>query len=559
MTGAAPYGFNRGEDSMRKLTRRTMLTGAATVAATALAPFSGIDLGIAQELCRLRSRSDFLAEARQQLLTGPQRQVIVEQGIKLLQEFYSHLPIKQKLYNVDPVKKLQELHGEALQLNSDEPFHARMTAIFTELRDLHTRYRPPAPYGNAHAFLPFSIEACSESGQPRYIVTRVINSFTHPTFRPGVEVVGWNGVPIEQAIERAGVGGATASAQQGLGLARLTYRALQLEPIPDDESVTIRYRTGGQELDVQAFWQVVSMPGACAVCNEVQQIQEIRKVLFAPYDLCDDPIRAELHTTPGGDQYGYVRIFSFPTTIDQFVANFRTAVAQFTNTKGLIVDVRDNGGGSIRASERILQWVAPTPGPIEPSKLYFRASQMTLAFCKLPTSVKDLGPQGLTTWIPSVEQALQTGTPFSDAFEYTKKGDANDPTRVVFPRPVIVVTSGLTYSSAEFFTAGFQDHGGKVLGVDKTTGGGGANFRNLTELNKFFRTDNQPLPFAGLPNGADFQLAFRRAKRVGGGAGKEIEDAGIECNFAHAMTRNDLLNKNQDLKNHAANLLAQMK
>jgi hypothetical protein len=59
-------------------------------------------------------------------------------------------------------------------------------------------------------------------------------------------------------------------------------------------------------------------------------------------------------------------------------------------------------------------------------------------------------------------------------------------------------------------------------------------------------------------NGAGFQVAFRRNKRVGRGAGKEIEDAGVARNRAYAMTRNDVLHDNQDLKNHAARLLAQM-
>src|SRR5262249_20381088 len=253
-----------------------------------------------------------------------------------------------------------------------------------------------------------------ENNQRKYIASRVLDSFTNtnPTFRPGVEILRWNGNPIDQAIDGAGRDGATPSARNGLGLARLTYRALQNQPTPDEESVSIRYRAGAQELEVQASWQVVSLPGACGLCAEAQQIQNFGKFLFRPYDFCDNPIDGKLHTTPSGDKFGYIRIYQFPTTIVQFVADFKNAVAQFTNAKGLIVDVRDNWGGSIRASERSLQWIAPAPGPIAPSKLYFRATQSTLALCKLPTSVRDLGPQGLTTWIPSIEQALQTNATF---------------------------------------------------------------------------------------------------------------------------------------------------
>jgi hypothetical protein len=83
----------------------------------------------------------------------------------------------------------------------------------------------------------------------------------------------------------------------------------------------------------------------------------------------------------------------------------------------------------------------------------------------------------------------------------------------------------------------------------------------LFELNEYFKEDKEEPPFVELAekaNGAGFQVAFRRSKRVCRGAGKEIEDAGVKRNRAYAMTRNDVLNNNQDLKNRAARLLARM-
>jgi hypothetical protein len=46
--------------------------------------------------------------------------------------------------------------------------------------------------------------------------------------------------------------------------------------------------------------------------------------------------------------------------------------------------------------------------------------------------------------------------------------------------------------------------------------------------------------------------------RVGLGSGIEIEDRGVLRDRPYAMTRQDLLNHNQDLKREAARLLAQM-
>jgi C-terminal processing protease CtpA/Prc len=236
------------------------------------------------------------------------------------------------------------------------------------------------------------------------------------------------------------------------------------------------------------------------------------------------------------------------------------------DTKGLIVDIRDNGGGSTRAAERIIQFIAP-PGPdgsprkIERSRLYFVANPVTLKFCELTTpAANDLGPHGLEPWKTSIQQALQDGRTFSDAFHYTRDEDANEPTHVPFPGPVIVITSALSYSSAEFFAAGFQDHGGMILGVDETTGGGGAGYRSDADLYKYFAdggfTDDKN-PLKKLNRGG-FNVAFRRTVRAGLGAGAEIEDRGVLRDRPYAMTRQDLLNHNQDLKRAAAKLLAQM-
>ena len=97
-----------------------------------------------------------------------------------------------------------------------------------------------------------------------------------------------------------------------------------------------------------------------------------------------------------------------------------------------------------------------------------------------------------------------------------------------------------------------------ILGVDETTGGGGANVRQHSELSDYFTDAGQQTPFEALPNGAGFQVAFRRSKRVGFGTGREIEDRGIHRDLSYAMTRDDLLYSNRDLKREAARLLGQM-
>jgi C-terminal processing protease CtpA/Prc len=123
---------------------------------------------------------------------------------------------------------------------------------------------------------------------------------------------------------------------------------------------------------------------------------------------------------------------------------------------------------------------------------------------------------------------------------------------------VVVITDALCYSATEFFAAGFQDHGGIVLGIDKATGGGGANVRDHDELLEYLQATTDS-PLRRLPkNKVGMRAAFRRSTRVGRESGNEIEDFGVTPNYFHDMTRNDILNNNTDLKSHAIRLLREL-
>jgi C-terminal processing protease CtpA/Prc len=551
---------------MAELNRRSVLARAAATAAAAIVPASPTVAVSAFPPCPTRSLKNFLADAEAQALASQYWTPIVDQAIELLASFYVHLPLKRLMYGVDPIERLRRLRHALPQMKTDRSFHAEMMAIFESLHDLHTAYLLPEPYASAHASLPFKIRACVDGGRRKYIVSRVAHWFTHPTFRPGVDVVSCNGVPVEQAARKIGGQGSNPAAQLALGLAHLTYRPLRWQPPPDDDAMIVRYAVDGCEQDIAMNWQVTIQPDpGLATINpragiDIEQLQEFRRFLYAPYNFTDQFGVPELISTADGT-FGYIRIFSFERfdSDDLFVARFKALVAAFADTtKGLIIDVRDNGGGSTRACERILQFITPTGGRIEPSRVYFKSTPETLRFCKLGKPVGDLGPQGLVPWITSIERALQTGAPFSDSFEYTSIEACNEPDRRVYPNPVIVLTSALTYSAAEMFAAGFQDHGGMVLGVDETTGGGGAGVRHDFELRSYFLSANQQPSLADLPGQVGFRVAFRRSVRVGLGAGKHIEDAGVRRDIAYAMTRNDVLNNDEDMKKEAARVLAQM-
>jgi hypothetical protein len=130
----------------------------------------------------------------------------------------------------------------------------------------------------------------------------------------------------------------------------------------------------------------------------------------------------------------------------------------------------------------------------------------------------------------------------------------------IYAGPVLVITNALSYSAAEFFAACFQDHGGIILGVDDTTGGGGAGVRDHARLLGYFIAGKKEkeTSLRPIPRNAGFTVAYRRRAPLGAGVAQEIEDMGVRSNRMYAMTRNDILFNNQDLKREAARLLAQM-
>ena len=507
--------------------------------------------------------SKFLARAAK--LTARQRALIVQQALMILEGLYVNLPHKRAMYAVDPLRRLrllqQRLHTH---FDNDQLFHHEMTQIFSSLGDLHANYLLPEPFKDASAWLPFTVEFCfDEDGKHTFLATKVLKPwFKGTSFKEGVEILSWNGVPIGRAVEMAGAqspsGAGNIVARHALGLFSLTARPLLAMLPPDEEWVTVGYRTrsGGSEQEVRVSWVVSDVPetqelAPPGISVVTAGVQKIRRFLFAPNDTA--VFWDEALPVPPYGKIGYLRIYTFDVDdSDELVEKLIKAIKKLPQD-GLIIDIRENPGGRARAAEQLLQVVAPKL-PIEPERLYLVSTPLTLQLCRLQKDNPDLGPSGAAPWIKSIERSMQTGAPYSASFPYTDPDACNVEDRPRYPGPVIVITDGLTRSAAEVFAAGFQDHGGKILGVHATTSGAGSNARKHTQFAEYFRKAKRS-PFKRLPGGADFLVAFRRYLRVGPESGNDIEDFGVRSDYRHRMTRADLLNSNEDLIRHAVEIL----
>ena len=560
--------------------------------ASARAMSSGHGLGVIRTVPAFRQSIDAQAG-----LTTTQRRRLIEQATILIRDIYTHLPLKRAMHAVDPLQRLSLLAPRAAGFTNTE-FQAELLDIFKELRDLHTNYSLPAPFDLQVAFLGILVEQYFENGERKWMVSKVAEHLvTDATLVPGVEITHWNGMPIDAAVWRNAdkEAGSNLSARLARGLENLTLRFMRASFPPDEDWVTLTYVSGANSVETRLDWQVFDtfgeiLSGAAdpsglfedltvplrylvGVDERGEQLRRARKMLFnrdavseakrvAKYKgkvprstkrLAEaniiptsrpDEITARTVDTASGT-FGYVRLWTFhmeDDDINAFVNEFIRILRDEMPPEGLIIDVRGNGGGFVIASEFLLQLL--TPRHITPEPAQFIATPGTLDLAS--------GNSQFADWLPSLQQAVSTGAPYSAGIPLSPEDIVNNFGQIYFG-PIVLVTDAYCYSACDMFAAGFQDHEiGQILGVDEATGAGGANVVTHSML----RGDWNGGPLEPLPGGARMRISFRRTLRVGARNGEPVEDLGVIRDVAHDMTRNDLLNGNADLLDAAGAILA---
>jgi hypothetical protein len=543
-----------------------------------------------------------LASMRQKL-TGADRVLIVDQALIIIEQLYTHLHMKRVRHAIDPAQALRVLRDQAAGLG-DLRFHSEMLRIFKSLRDIHTAYTAPPPFAEQTAFLPFLLEPCTDAhGTTRYLVTRVLAHFDHPTFRPGVEITHWHGAPIARAIaiNAAREEGSNPESQAALGCLFMTVRWLGACLVPDEDWVILGYRHPSGEAEIRLPWSMLELndPGlrfaiqtvwlfekdtnggepqpphslnhATNIRTQVEQVT--RRHLFAtkqqkaparrraPDDLAShlpDLMTAERLADPkGGEPYGYLRLRAFEhDDVAEFKGEFRRLLGLLPR-RGLVIDIRGNPGGIVDCAEGILQFL--THRRITPLPFQFLGSEL-IARISHPPPMNEL-PFGAalerltirSQWGSGIQVARETGASYSGGAALTSAMEANEIGQTYFG-PVVLVVDAVTYSAGDIFAAGFQDHAiGPVLGTNGQTGGGGANVWPHDFLVRILPDVPEIKP---LPGGAKLRVAARRCVRTGSFEGLPIEELGVRADELHRITEADVLEDNRDLKAAAMALIA---
>lgn len=562
---------------------------------------------------KIDSVQGFLTAASKQQLKRSEKEMIVKQAILLIDQFYAHLPFKRARYAIDPVQRLRLIHSQIDDL-PDLQFHCEMIRAFVRLRDAHTYYGLPRPYRGAFAFLPFRLESFYRRGKQRFMVTEIMDGFDHPYFGPKAEVTCWNGMPVQRAIEGESLAhpSGNMASRSARGLMRMTARPLTYSLPPDEEWVMLEYipagRKQGDTRGILIPWNIISgvdkqdprKHGTASIFEPLAETKRTCKLLWrskygatvATYsevlqaedaaakpglqDRSPLPDVFEFAYTGGPDEpggidvsalhdpahpdsrFGYIKIKTFDHDSDEFVEEFARIldVMKRRAPSGLVLDVRSNPGGNIQAGERILQLL--TPNEIETANFHFLSTRLTQ---QIATTVSRSKRESLTAaveqfepWVKDLLASLVTGNMITDGRPLTDPDLANGMGQR-YQGPVVLIIDGLSYSATDIFAGGFQDNGiGKIIGVDQSTGGGGANRWTHDELLQNL-PDFHNIGLEKLPNGATMALAVRRSTRVGRNSGGALEDVGVEADLRHAITEHDLLGGDQDLLRFACRKL----
>lgn len=134
------------------------------------------------------------------------------------------------------------------------------------------------------------------------------------------------------------------------------------------------------------------------------------------------------------DSIGYIRFASFASSLSE--SNLNAALARLADCKALIIDIRDNGGGNVDASERFAR--------------HFMKEQRVVGQTRHKTGPRhnDFSP-----WTPIRLEPLEHG--------------------VKWLRPVVVLVNRGVYSAANDFTMKMKGLPRVTIMGDQTGGGGG--------------------------------------------------------------------------------------
>ena len=293
-----------------------------------------------------------------------------------------------------------EVHQRYLPLvdaaKNDQDFYALMSQMTSELHDAHTRFNSPEQWKNFRKQQGVTLGFGVDDVDGRTVVTSVLpgSNAAHAGVEPGMEVVSVDGVPVAQKIaemEKKRLASSTERATRWF-----VYNRVFAGPLSTPAQVELRRADGS------TFTATIT--------------REIHS--SAPEVI--------VHVLTSGNVY--IRFDGFQPSVTKEI---KRTLEKFHNARGIILDLRRNGGGDLAA-------LLPIAG-------YF--------FDKKTLFAKDTTRTGkpLSAYAGLFKLPLQL---------YVGKKDGQ-----IFAGPVVILMDSHSASSSEVFAAGMQEtQRAKILG-----------------------------------------------------------------------------------------------
>ena len=367
-------------------------------------------------------RAPAIASAYQPVLT-------TEEKVAGLSLFWSEA--RRNFVYFDHVPQLQwdqvylDYLGKVIAASTTEDYYRVMMTLAPLLQDSHTAIVPPAQVARLLYARPPVHTALIED---KVMVVHVGAADVAARIKSGDEIVAIDGQPVRDYARTRIAPYVSASTAQDRAERTFNYQLLH----GDAEravALTLRAADGGERIEMVAR----SGPG-------------------------DAPPAAGFRQLDGG--MVYIALDQFENDAD--VQVFKTALPQILAARGLVIDVRRNGGGSALYALQVLSHL--TRAPIRMMDAMSRNDDIIAR------------AQGRTR----VDWTRVSG------------GEYSLPQKQVFEGPVVVLTSARTISAAEDFIAMFRLMQRGII-VGETTGG----------------STGQPLVFA-LPGGGSAFICIKR-------------------------------------------------
>jgi hypothetical protein len=512
-----------------------------------------------------------------------QKKLVLDQVRMVMSQLYVHRDLKLKDFGPasDPLPLLNNLESK-LDTISDYDFHKTMAEIFAKQRDWHTTYTFPKPYACYSSFLPVAFKEVKDlNGNKVIAVSQIVQKDEVMALMPddfsielGDVVLTYDGLPVRKAMKNIAsiTSGANPAAQIRNSADFLTYRGQMFNVLPEkNKTALVLKNRQGKTYSITVPWVSKvnqacldgqqsdnSFTGANEYRNELNRIfrkNKKGKSLTDTDGLKDtaEPILKYKKLSNEYGNFGYFKLESFvPEKLDipGVVNEFKKLLDKdFAKTDGIIIDLRDNGGGLIQLAESLVE-------------LFDTKSTMPMNFREKvsPANLFYMGtvsPNDIFT--TSMKISAQNGQTYSADLPLDSTDRINTLGQHFF-KPVALFMNASCYSSCDMFSAQMQDHGaGIIFGEDQNTGAGGANNYNIGSMYNDLPKDNKG-PFKMLPAGQNVGFAFRQSIRVGKHAGELIEDFGVQADALSLASVSDLYNSDENqLKIISSRLSAESK